>query len=264
MRELRDEPWARPLLDDINATGGLTRDNKTKLFELRFGYALRHAGITPRYEVAGEAQSTLDFGFNSAKKDWLVELMRLEETQAAKGATRSETDEHGTPWVKRVLATDAEDPKRSEEGETLKAVERICQKCEHDGRPHKFPAPAGAHHAILVDIRTFLNGGDEYDRVHVGLGGEYVPDEMCRRYWDKQLISGVFSPRTTLRGAAEARSRVHFLGFVREQAYAAGAFGKAIQFIANPNLLKTEAEVRAAIATWPLQPAAILNVGRGK
>lgn len=35
MDELADTPWAEPLIDNISASGGLTRDNKAKLFELR-------------------------------------------------------------------------------------------------------------------------------------------------------------------------------------------------------------------------------------
>ena len=52
------------------------------------------------------------------------------------------------------------------------------------GKPHKFPVPGAATHVLLVDFRTFLNGGDEYDRVHVGLGGELVTNEAHRRYWE--------------------------------------------------------------------------------
>jgi hypothetical protein len=119
-----------------------------------------------------------------------------------------------------------------------KAVERICQKCERGGRPHKFPVPGNAYHALLVDFRTFLNGGDKFDRIHVGLGGEFVPGEFHRRYWNGRLISGVFSSRTGIRGAEIIRERVHFLGFVREREYGVGAFGPAIQFIGNPNLFE--------------------------
>jgi hypothetical protein len=54
MSELAETPWAKPLVDGINATGGLTGDNKAKLFELRFGHSLHRAGILPRYETAGE------------------------------------------------------------------------------------------------------------------------------------------------------------------------------------------------------------------
>jgi hypothetical protein len=45
MEDLVDTPWAKPLVGDINATGGLTGDNKAKLFELCFYYGLHGAGI---------------------------------------------------------------------------------------------------------------------------------------------------------------------------------------------------------------------------
>jgi len=166
--------------------------------------------------------------------------------------------------VGRRLSTDAEDPRQSEEGETLKAVERICQKFERGGKPHKFSVPGTATHVLLVDFRTFLNGGDEYDRVHVGLGGELVLSEAHRRYWDGKLITGVFSPNTELRGAAEARERLHFIGFVNEKSYETGALGPAIQFIANPHLFKTSDEARAALEGWPLGEPNILNARAAK
>ncbi len=231
--ELADTPWAKPLVDNINDTGGLTGDNKAKLFELRC--------------------------FTSAGRDFLVEMMRLEETDAVRAATTAEEFTDGAVMVSRHLGTNAEDARQSEEGETLKAVERICQKFESGGKPHKFPPPGPATHVLLVDFRTFLNGGDTWDRVHVGLGGECVPSELHRRYWKNNLISGVFSPKTNLRGAAEARERLHFIGFVNENSYEAGAIGPAIQFIANPQLFKTSDEARAALAGWPLGEPDILN-----
>lgn len=261
MRELVHERWAEPLLRDIADTGGLTRANKAKLFELRFGYALHRAGIVPQYEVGGEANSTLDFGFTSSGQRWLVELMRLEETQAVREATQSAVDGPGVLWSQQILSSDAEDPRQSEEGETLKAVQRICQKCERDGRPYKFPEPNGALHVLLVDFRTFLHGGDAHDMIHVGLGGEYVAERFCRRYWEGQLISGVFSPNTTVRGADNARARVHLLGFVDEDVYEPGVLGLATRYIANPWLFASADEVRAAASTWPLQPAVVLNGG---
>jgi ribosomal L7/L12-like protein len=229
------------------------------LAQLRFGYAVRGAGIQPRYETAGVGQSTLDFGFTSGGRDFLVEMMRLEETDAVRAATKAEEFTDGAVMVSRNLSTNAEDARQSEEGETLKAVERICQKFESGGKPHKFPPLGQATHVLLVDIRTFLNGGDVWDRVHVGLGGECVPSEVYRRYYKGNLISGVFSPKTKLRGAAEARERLHFIGFVNEKSYEASAIGPAIQFIANPHLFKTEEEARAALAGWPLGEPDILN-----
>ena len=260
MDELRDHAWSAPLLGGIRDNGGLVQANKDRMFESRFAYALHAQGIAPQYEIAGEGQSTIDFGFTGNGQRWRVEMVRLGETQAARDATGSSVDSDGTFWTGRLLRTDAEDPKRSLEGETLKAVERICQKCESKGRPHKFPVPDGAYHAMLVDFRTFMNGGDIHDRIHVALGAGAV-SQQYRLFWDKRPITGVFSNETKVRGAAQARDRVHFLGFVRESAYRAGEFAAATQFIANPNLFADAPQARAAIATWPLQPATLLNGG---
>jgi hypothetical protein len=258
-RKLAHEAWARPLLAQIAENGGLIRANKALFFELRCGYALWRAGITPRYETQGEGESTLDFGFASGRREWLVELMRLEETEAARNASHEETGADGIAWTRRLLTTDAPDNRQSEEGETLKAVQRICQKCERGGRPHKFPAPGGSVHVLLVDFRTFLHGGDVHDRIHVGLGGEWIQNELLQRRWGGNLISGAFSPLTNVRGAAFVRERVHFIGFVEERAYAPGSFAAATQFIANPHIFRDAAEVNAAMADWPLQPTTVFN-----
>ena len=202
INDLDSVPWAQSLLYGIATNSGLKGTNKARFFELRYGYALYREGVVPLYEVPGEAESTIDFGFTACGQRWAVEMMRLTETQAAKKATTTRVDQDGIQWTSRHLSSDARDKRQSIEGETIKAVERICQKCEMNGRAHKFPPPADAWHAILVDFRTFLRGGDEFDRIHVGLGGEYVPDARLRMYWEGQLISGVFGKRTRLRGAA--------------------------------------------------------------
>jgi hypothetical protein len=104
-----------------------------------------------------------------------------------------------------------------------------------------------------------MHGGDVHDRIHVALGGEFVSDEFCRLYWEGTLISGVFSERTTVRGAPEVRTRVHFLGFIDEDAYERGAIAAATQLIANPYLFGSATEARDAIAAWPLQTARLLS-----
>lgn len=258
MDQLRDRAWAVPLLAGIRDNGGVAQANKDRMFELRFGYALDQAGVEPRYEIPGEGHSTIDFGFETDGHRWRVEMVRLGETQAVKDATGSQVDAEGVAWSGRILRSDADDPKQSLEGETLKAVERICQKCESKGRRHKFPPPDGAYHAMLVDFRTFSRGGDIHDRIHVALGAAAV-DERYRLFWDGRPITGAFSPETKLRGAAEMRGRVHFLGFVHERTFRAGEFATATQFIANPHLFADAAAARSAIATWPLQPARLIN-----
>lgn len=259
MQELSEVPWAQPLLQKIREGGGLTRSNMALLFELRFGSSLYKSGATPIYEIAGEGSSTLDFGFTSGSANWRVELMRLNETQAVRDATQSSAWEDGIKWSSRILNTNAPDRRQSEEGETLKAVERICQKCEKAGRPYKFPEPDGSYHALIVDFRTLFNGGDVHDRIHVGLGGEFVIDDFLQRYWNGELIFGVFNKRNTLRGADYIRQRVHFLGFVNEKEYREGGFVDNTQFIANPFLFETAPDARSALETWPLQPARLLN-----
>lgn len=258
LKELANTPWARPLVGDINANGGLKTENKARLFELRFGHALHQANVEPRYEVAGEAQSTLDYSFQAGGRDFLVEMMRLEETAAVKAATTAETFDDGAVMVKRTLTSTGKDPKQSEEGETLKAVQRICQKFESGGKPHKFPAIGSGTHILLVDMRTFLNGGDSWDRIEISLNGNLVPPGF-RHHWQGKVISGVFDAGNTMRGAREARERLHFIGFVNEKTFENGEFGASIQFVANPNIFKTPEEARAALEGWPLGQSDILN-----
>jgi hypothetical protein len=140
--------WAKPIVANIEANGGLIGRNMDRFFELRFGHALELVGISPRYEIPGEKKSTLDFEFTSAGKSWAVELLRLNETAAAKAATL-ELDEEGIKFVKRILSSGGTDPRQSPEGETLKTIQRICQKFENNGKPHKFPPPGNTIHALL-------------------------------------------------------------------------------------------------------------------
>ena len=263
MAELDAAPWAQSLLHAVRRDGGFVRENMARFFELRCGHALHKADVALEYEVPGEGASRLDFGFTSKGQPWKVEIMRLSETEAAKAATTTGAD-GDFQWKRRILSSGNEDKKQSTEGEALKAIERICQKCVHEGRPHKFPKPDNSLHAILVDMRNYKDGGDMHDRLHIGLGGEYVK-EPFRMYWKKDeksepvLISGVFGSRTKEKGATEARERVHFIGFVRERTFQDGELRTAMQFVANPLLLKDAGAIKAAIDTWPLQPAQILN-----
>ena len=249
--DMKSVSWAQPILARLSGDGNhLSKTDKDFLFELRFAYALYQAGIEPSYEVAGEGQSKIDFEFTFANQRWLVELMRLGETNAAKSATSSWTDEDGCRWASRMLDNQPPDPK-SEEGETLKAVQRICQKLERDGCPNKFTIPKDAMHVLLVDFRTFLTkGGDLFDQINVAFGSEYV-DQQYKRFWGGTPISGVLNQRTTVCGAPEARDRLHFIGFVTEKGYQSGGLGQATRFFANPHLLDCK-DAHAAIKKWPL------------
>jgi hypothetical protein len=267
IKERSGEQWAKPIISAINKNGGLVGTNKDRFLELRFGDALRKSGITPDYEIVGEGESTIDFGFESDGQRWSVELMRLSETKAALEATRAVIDEDGIPFTKRVLASDAEDKKQSIEGETLKAIERICEKCELNGKPYKFPVPTGRYHAVLVDMRNYLNGGDLADRVHIALGTNYMSNPMLRVFWNGKPITGFFDEATKTKGAANLRDRVHFVGFVNERSFGDNEFGQTIQFFANPKLFPGDspearsALARNAMATWPMKGSRLMNAG---
>jgi hypothetical protein len=65
-----------------------------------------------------------------------------------------------------------------------------------------------------------------------------------------------------MKGAPEARERLHFLGFVggrKHNSYKVEALGASIDFIGNPNLFKESEELKAAMASWPFQPARLIN-----
>ena len=113
MSQLADVPWAKPLTSDIEAAGGLKGENKAKLFELRFGHELHRASIQPQYEVSGEAKSTIDYGFSAGGTDFLVEMMRLEETDAVKAATTAEEFQDGAVMFARHLHSNAEENPRT-------------------------------------------------------------------------------------------------------------------------------------------------------
>ena len=118
-------------------------------------------------------------------------MMRLEETDAVRAATTTKSFDDEATMMARHLHSNADDTLQTPEGETLMAVQRICQKLGKDDKPYRFPSPAGKTHVLLVDFRTFKNGGDKWDRAHIGLGGESVPD-VFRNYYEGRLVSGVF------------------------------------------------------------------------
>jgi hypothetical protein len=259
--KLKDKAWSSPLVASIRDNGGITRANKDRMFELRFGYALDQVGIVPEYEIRGEGQSTIDFRLHE-RRPTLARGNGPSQRDAggegcdlAKGGRRRHSLERPHPAHLRQRPQAV-----AGGGETLKAVEKICQKCESKGRPHKFPAPDGAYHAMLVDFRTFMNGGDIHDRIHVALGADAVARQY-RLFWNQRPITGVFGNETKVRGAAQVRERVQFLGFVGERVYGPGEFAAATQFIANPHLFANAPAARAAMAAWPLQPTHLINGG---
>lgn len=248
VNDLSENRWAKRVIKEFEENGSFIASNRSKMFELRFARALKDAGIEPEYEVSGEQDSTIDFGFCFSNTKWLVELMRLEETEAIKNATCSSADDLGGMSI-RFLYSDNDDPRGSVEGETLKAIERICQKCEKRGAPYKFPEPGDSYHVILVDFRDF--DGDFTDILLITRGNNFVPPEE-RLYWRGRPIAATFDSNNNLRGANYLRERVHFIGFVLEESFLKGEFGNAIAFIANPFLIANAEQADIILKDWPL------------
>jgi hypothetical protein len=104
--------------------------------------------------VPGDGDSRIDYGFSSGGREFLVEMMRLEETDAVRAATTTKSFDDGATIMASHLHSNADDARQTPEVETLMAVQRICQKLEKDSKPHKFPPPAEKTHVLLFGFRT--------------------------------------------------------------------------------------------------------------
>jgi hypothetical protein len=150
--KLKDKAWSSPLVASIRDNGGITRANKDRMFELRFGYALDQVGIVPEYEIRGEGQSTIDFGFTSGGQRWRVEMVRLSETQAVKDATWPRVDADGIPWSGRILPTYAKDRKQSLEGGDPEGGRKDLPEMRVEGTAAQVP---GARRRLSRHARGF-------------------------------------------------------------------------------------------------------------
>lgn len=142
----------------------------------------------------------------------LVEVVRLGASDALLGATRQAGLRHAT-----ILVSSAEDARGSEEGERIKAQERIAEKVFRQGTPTKFPPLLECPdlRMILVDTRLII-GGDDDDWRELAYGAVAVPGPH-QHSWDGEPLKGLFQEGHPIQGAALVRERIHFLGFVHER-----------------------------------------------
>lgn len=144
------------------------------LLEIRIACAFQRNSIRPQYEFsAGSGTKSVDFHVHGFP-EWLIEVVSLTESDAVKDAT-----EDDGLFTSVVLSSLSDDPRHSEEGEILRAMEHIADKAE------KFPEPSpGIFHVILTDNRGYAigmadRGGPEYLRIIYGL--EYLLPENLER-----------------------------------------------------------------------------------
>jgi hypothetical protein len=264
--------WARPLLThaasildrlrvglmdkDAYRANPVTPAEASFLFEVRFAHALVNAGLAATYEyAAGVGTSTVDFRVD-LDPPWLVELVSLHESDAFKAASWS-NDVFGGYF----LRTDANDPRQSEEGETLKAQERIGAKVFDSKRgPIKFPEPAGSIHMVMVDARGF--GGDGHgdaadwcQMIHGPVGLE----QCLVKYWtnpktgERAAIRGLFEQMCPLPAAHIAQQRLHVVGFVCERSFTSDEITERSFYLCNPTLFADETAARQILSRWPLR-----------
>lgn len=178
--------------------------------------------------------------------------MSLRETDAYKGAIQ---EDNGLYSIR--LGSDADDENETEEAEMIRAIMKIGEKVYSNGKPAKFPVPKQFIHLVLVDVRGFMgSGGDNVDYIQIANGSAEVPRgcEWSVHYWDGKPIRGLFesSDEHPLVGAACARERLHFVGFVNEKEYAPGVIKRIAYYRANPHLLADNDHILRLVKTFPL------------
>ncbi len=243
--------WAQPLLKKIADQGGCsTVKSRSFLFEARFAYELFRSGIEPKYEYAtGVGDSQVDFAISVGNALWLIELVATDETKAVQAATYEEKllDENGKPMgtIGKFLGlrSNAEDQRKTTAGEMLKLQEKLYEKVERNGHPHKFPEPKpDTRHAIIIDARAFGGGqGPCQDEImQITYGPEQVKDQWFVQFFKDEPVIGIFDQRNKRSGAVLLQERIHMIGYVVEEEFGPGKFREQVSYRPNHLLAPLE------------------------
>jgi hypothetical protein len=240
---LQGEQWAAPLQRKIEQNGGISSAPMPLLLEIRIAYAFQQNSVEPQYEFAAGSGTksngrkpnitTKLFDFHvHGSPEWLIEVVSLRESYAIKDATLRDGL---LTFV--ILSSLSADPKQSEEGEVVRAMEHIADKAE------KFPIPSpGAFHLMA----------DHHDFREIAYGAASAVREECRHYWNGHPVAGVFDTRNARRSARLVQTRVHFLGFLKEKHYCKGEIERIGYYLPNPGLLSTDEEAATTFLSFPL------------
>uniref|UniRef100_A0A7C3ZDG7 Uncharacterized protein n=1 Tax=Desulfobacca acetoxidans TaxID=60893 RepID=A0A7C3ZDG7_9BACT len=267
--------WAAPLLKRTEPILARLRNGKVNratyranplqpsemsfLFEIRFAYSLAMEGVTAEYEYStGIGNTTVDFKVN-LDPPWLVELVSLHESDAFKEACFTSGELQGA-----ILSTNATDPRKSVEGEIIKAQERIGEKLLKKQRPIKFPEPNEAIHMVMVDARGFLGIGICADKANWRqiMYGPHGLGELTS-FWknpgtgQSEPIRGLFEKNCPARASRVIQERLHFIGVVCERTFEAGEIKERSCYYCNPALFENEEEARIVLSHWPLIRTAV-------
>ena len=237
--------WAKPLLSKIGPNALMAvRTKRSLCFEARFAAEIHNANCNADYEYpTGMGATSVDFRVRGPA-EWLIEIVSVDISEAVRRATTEEGD-----YSSFSLSSTNTDPRSSEEGEMVRATEKIAAKVQ------KFPpVRSNVYHIILADMRGYLlKGGDRTDYRQMAYGPSDVPPQFIH-HWEGRPIRGLFERENPLTLAKQIQERIHFLGFGRERHYATGELrdSRAVYYLPNPHLMSQQ-QALAAYSIYPVK-----------
>lgn len=252
---LKKVPWAQPVLKRLKQAGDFKSENMPLMFEVRYTYELYRAGKVAEYEYGtGIGNSTVEFKI-SGDTTWLVELVSLRTSNAAKKATVQ-----NGPFIEQKFSSDAEDNKQTEEAEMITAQGKIGEKVFTKGAATKFPPPGNnIYHVILADMRGYLDEGgdrDDYREMAYGASGlsgnePWKIHSLKNKHGKREPIKGLFEKACPIDASEYIRKRIHFLGFICERDFCENEIPKKAYYLPNPHLISNE-EAMELYKSFPL------------
>jgi hypothetical protein len=107
---------------------------------------------------------------------WLIELVSIGRSEAKANATFNNGPYFGSILSSPKESQSPEERKQGEEEESFRVVRIILGKV-YDRASIKFPTPQpGVYHALIVDMRGHLGGGDAIDWAQIACGAGAVTD----------------------------------------------------------------------------------------
>ena len=253
--ELNVIPWAKPIIKCFNERGGYCSENMAIMFELRFAYELYKAGFSPQYEYnANQGNSTIDFKIETKNSNWLIELVSIRTSNAAKRAIKKV----GENEYQQILSSEFLD-KQTEEDEMITAIQKIGEKVyQKNNGVIKFPlTQPNTFQMIFVDARGYLdNGGDGYDYMQMAWGKNGMPPDCIHYTRTKdgkmEYIKGIFEESCPIDSSKYVRELIHYLGFVCENEFQFSEIKESTFYFYNHNLMSAE-EAKIVFESFPLK-----------
>lgn len=233
---LKDAKWAKPLLKRFKDGGEFILSNKPIMFEVRFASEICDRGFEAVYEALGVNDSSIEFKIEDEGTTWLIELVSIQSSDAAREAVKSKDGVYS-----QLLQTRNSDLRQTPEGELILVEQKIGEKVYHNQKPHKFPEPKpNVYHIIIVDMRGFLDGGggDKINYTQIASGADAIPENLrpLVMLWKGKPIRGLYEGNNPLNAAKYVRERIHYIGFVAEKEFSKNELKSEIYYMPNPTL----------------------------